>query len=377
MSKQPHTTAPEIAGAAIDAVEETALLKDPSTTSTTTAASTSEASTSAAIASATSPTTTASATKPAKKRRHRTFEQTPNRMIFGALLVLLGGSLWGINGSVAKTIMTDYAVSPLWYACVRQTIAGVIFLVVSAFTARRQLVGAVKDVRAYPKYILTAFVCVALEQVAYLYVIQYTNGGTATVLQTVNLIMVLAYVCFAARRWPHWRETLGIVMAFCGVVLLATGGNITTLAMPLPALIWGLISAFSAACLAIVPLKFIARWGDMVVNGITFFLAGLMLVPFVQPWRNIPQFDLRGWLLFSFTVVVGTFMAFWFFMAGMSIVGSLRGALLSTVEPIVATITSVAWNGAVFSGADLCGIGLIILMVFVIQHKPAIAKETA
>lgn len=312
-----------------------------------------------------------------KNRRNRrpSLERTPNHLLWGSLLVLIGGTIWGINGSVAKILLSDYHVNTMWFACVRQTAAGVIFLAVSAVVTRRQLVGALKNVRAYPFYIFTALSCVTLEQVAYLFVIQYTNAGTATVLQTVNLIMVLVYVCFAAHRWPHLRESIGIVMAFAGVFLLATGGNVSTISMPVPALVWGLLDALSTACLAIIPLRLIDRWGDMVVNGITFFISGVALIPFVQPWKNIPHLDARAWLLMLFSIVVGTFIAFWFYMAGMAIVGSLRGSLLATIEPIIATVTAVAWNGAVFTSADWIGILLIILMVFVIQRKPEPTKQ--
>lgn len=305
-----------------------------------------------------------------QSRRRPSLERTPNHLLWGSLLVLVGGTIWGVNGSVAKILLSDYHVSAVWFACIRQFSAGIIFLAVSAIVSRRQLIGAVKNVRSYPLYIFTALVCVTLEQIAYFYVIQYTNAGTATVLQTVNLIMVLAYVCFAAHRWPHLRESIGIIMAFAGVFLLATGGNVSSLSMPVPALVWGLLSAFSAACLAIVPLKLIARWGDMVVNGIAFFISGVILMPFVRPWEHVPALGTRGWLLLLFSIVVGTFVAFWFYMAGMSIVGSLRGSLLATIEPIVATITAVAWNGAVFTVADWIGIALIILMVFVIRRQP-------
>src|SRR5690625_997904 len=63
------------------------------------------------------------------------------------------------------------------------------------------------DVRSYPVYLLGALICVMATQVTYLNAIKWTNSGTATVLQTLNLLFVLAWVCLRGRRLPGKRET--------------------------------------------------------------------------------------------------------------------------------------------------------------------------
>ena len=221
--------------------------------------------------------------------------------------------------------------------------------------------------REYPKFVGAALTCVTLVQVAYLFSIHWTNAGTATVLQTVNLLMVLIYVCVRAKRRPTKREVIGVALAFVGVWLLATGGKLSTLSMPLPGLFWGLMDAFSCACLAIIPVGLIARYGNLTFNGLTFLISGLILLPFVKPWQNMPHFDARGWWLMAFTVVVGTVVAFWLFMAGVVRIGSMRATLLATIEPVTATISSVLWTGSVFTPVDIVGFVLILIMSFLVQ----------
>lgn len=297
----------------------------------------------------------------------QSLEQTPKRMMVGVMYTLLGGALWGINGSVSKILMEGYHIAPLWLACVREIVAGLIFLGCAAVGSRHALAAAVKSVREYPMYLFTALTCVTLVQVAYLFSIHWTNAGTATVLQTVNLLMVLVYVCIRGKRKPTVKEIVGVTLAFAGVWLLATGGKVSSLALPLPGLLWGLADAFSCACLAIIPVMLIAKYGNFVVNGITFLLSGLLLTPFVQPWKDVPRLDVRGWGLLAFTIVVGTFVAFWLYMAGVVRIGSMRATMLGTIEPVMATITAVMWTGAVFTGTDLVGFALIIVMSFLVQ----------
>ena len=253
--------------------------------------------------------------------------QTPRRMMAGIACTLVGGVLWGVNGSVSKILMEQYDASPMWVACVREIFAGLIFLACGAIGSPKAMRKAFTTVRDYPMYLVTALTCVTLVQVAYLFSIHWTNAGTATVLQTVNLLMVLVYVCVRGRRKPTVREVVGVALAFAGVWLLATGGDLGALSLPLPGLLWGLADAFACACLAIIPVKLIAKYGNFVVNGITFLLSGLILTPFVRPWAHVPAFDARGWWLLVFTVVVGTFVAFWLYMAGVVRIRAMRATL--------------------------------------------------
>lgn len=228
------------------------------------------------------------------------FERTPKAMLLGAVLVLLGGVLWGINATVSKLLMADYHADPLWIACVRELAAGALFLACAGVRTPKLLAGAVRDRRSYPMLLLAALTCVLFVQVSYLSAIDWTNSGTATVLQTLNLLFVLAYVCIRGRRWPGLRESIGVALAFAGTVLIATGGDLSTLKLPLVGLLWGLADAACTAALSILPAKLIARWGNLAVNGIMFVISGLVLMPFVRPWASAPQLDWFGVLLMVF-----------------------------------------------------------------------------
>ena len=174
-------------------------------------------------------------------------------------------------------------------------------------------------------------------------------------------------MCIRGRRWPGLRESIGVALAFAGTVLIATGGDLSTLKLPLVGLLWGLADAACTAALSILPAKLIARWGNLAVNGIMFVISGLVLTPFVRPWASAPQLDWFGMLLMVFTVVGGTFGAYWLFLAGVMRIGSMRGTMLGTSEPIAATISAVLWAGAVFTPTDFVGFVMIIVMVFLVR----------
>ena len=80
-----------------------------------------------------------------------------------------------------------------------------------------------------------------------------TNAGTATVLQCLQLVIIMGYACVIDRRMPRPREVIGIGLALGGTFLIATGGDPTSLNISPLGLIAGLMCAVSATCMAVIP----------------------------------------------------------------------------------------------------------------------------
>ncbi len=301
---------------------------------------------------------------PSGKIEAPTPDPTGRALLRGVFITLLGGALWGANGTVSKFLMDAYNVDPLWLACVRELTACWLFLAVALLRNRRRLIDALHSPRDLWGILLVALGGIIFSQVAYLEAIDWTDSGTATVLQSLEMPMVLVYVCLTTRRKPRKREALGLFLALVGTYLVATAGVPTQMNLQPQGLIWGLICAVSAAILAILPARMMRRWGNFVVNGLAFLMAGVLLSAYVRPWENMPALDWIGWLGVVFSVVIGTFGAYGLYLQGVKEVGSVRGSLLATSEPVVATITSIVFLGATFSGAELLGFALIIITVF-------------
>ena len=182
-------------------------------------------------------------------------------------------------------------------------------------------------------------------------------------MQSLGMLGVLAFVCVVGRRWPRRREILGIVLAFIGTYLLVTGGNPGKLNLPTAGIFWGVMCAFAQAALSILPKPLMEKWGSFTVNGLAFLFSGMLIAVFYQPWNHMPQLDAFGILLVAIVVFVGTFLAYGLYLQGVKDAGSLRAVLLGTVEPVMATITTVLVLGTTFSIADLVGFVLILAMV--------------
>lgn len=284
----------------------------------------------------------------------------------GIVATLVGGAFWGLNGTVSKWLMETYAIDPLWLVCVRELAACWLFLAAAALTARgrEQLSGVWRSPRDLAGILGVSLGAILFSQVAYLEAIDWTNSATATIMQSLGMVLVLGYVCAKMRRRPRRREALGVALALLGTYLVATGGNPAQLSLPVEGLLWGLACAAAAACLSILPAGPMARWGNFTVNGLAFLFSGVILSVFYRPWEHMPQLDGLAIAVIAACVVVGTFGAYALYLQGVKDAGSMRASLLGTIEPVTAMLATVLWLGTSFSGAELVGFGLVIAMVY-------------
>ena len=146
----------------------------------------------------------------------------------------------------------------------------------------------------------------------------------------------LCWFVWQRRRLPYTREVLSVILAFIGVVLIATHGRITELCFCRPrALIWGsFLDAVSCVVYTLLSIKPVRKWGSVVVNAIGMLTGGIFLSFLYRPWEVMPHLDLAGWLAFFGIVLFGTVLTYVLFLQGVRDIGPLNTTLIATVEPM-------------------------------------------
>lgn len=296
--------------------------------------------------------------------RERLNSAASRKLLIGAGAALLGGAFWGFSGTAASALFDVYHVDTMWLMSVRQLIAGALFMVLILLFDRKRFVKLWTTREHRRTQLVFTFFGLLANQFFYLNAVRLTNAGTATVLQCLQLIFIMAYTCVSAHRRPRKREIAGLIMAFAGTVLISTGGDLTRLSIPPLGLAMGLLTALGAALITILPVKILPVYGSTIVTGSAMFLSGIVTSVFVQPWNNAPALDAAGWETLAVFVLVGSFLAYLLYMQGVKDIGSMRAGLIGTVEPVSATVTSAIMLGTAFAGTDLAGFALIIGMMF-------------
>lgn len=290
----------------------------------------------------------------------------------GVIAALVGGAMWGFSGTCAQYLYQHYEIDPLFITWVRMLGSGILFLILLAFTQRGKLRAIAGDRRELGRLALFGIAGLFLCQFTYTTSVNATNAGTATVLQSLNTVFILAATCLMMRRAPRAMEIGGLALALVATWLIATKGNLTALMIPPAGLAWGLINAASCTFYIMYPKHLFARWGSLPVTGIGMLIGGIAAVAIWGLgglWGAapvVPELGLDGVLVLAAIVVIGTLAAFGLYLHGVSIVGSVKGGLLGTTEPASAMVFAALWLGTMFTWADWFGLVLMVAMIFLV-----------
>ena len=290
----------------------------------------------------------------------------------GVVAALIGGAMWGFSGTCAQYLYQHYEIDPLFITWVRMLGSGILFLILLASTQRGKLRAIAGDRRELGRLALFGIAGLFLCQFTYTTSVNATNAGTATVLQSLNTVFILAAICLMMRRAPRAMELGGLALALIATWLIATKGNLTALMIPPAGLAWGLINAASCTFYIMYPKHLFARWGSLPVTGIGMLIGGIAAVAIWGLgglWGAapvVPELGLDGVLVLAAIVVIGTLAAFGLYLHGVSIVGSVKGGLLGTTEPASAMVFAALWLGTMFTWADWIGLVLMVAMIFLV-----------
>lgn len=287
----------------------------------------------------------------------------------GMICTLSGGICWGFSGTCGQYLLQYYEIDAFWLTAMRMLTSGTLLLIFLLLSqpASLKLIWQNKTDVGY----LFSFALIGLLscQVTYLKAIQYTNAGTATVLQYLGPLLIMMYTCLKSRRLPSGKETLAILFALSGTFLLATHGNIHSLAISPLGLFWGLCAAIGLFLYTLLPTGIIAKYGSKIITGYGMFIGGIFLALAIQIWQVPILLDTKGILALFAIILIGTLAAFTLYLQGVQDIGAVNASMLASVEPVAATLFSALWLHSSFAPLDFIGFLLIITTVFLLAKS--------
>ncbi|WP_117280981.1 DMT family transporter [Streptococcus intermedius] len=292
----------------------------------------------------------------------------------GTLLTLVAGIAWGLSGTSGQYLMV-HGFPVLVLTNIRLLIAGVLLVLYMLLTNQKKLFEMLKDREAMISLVLFALLGLLLNQFAYLKSIYESNAGTATVLQYVCPVGILAYTCLKDWVAPTITEVLSMILAIGGTFLIATHGQLDHLSVTPAGLFWGLFAAFAYALYILIPIQLIKRWGSIPVIGVGMTLADLALTPFSGILHFHLRLSMEVYLALVGIILVGTILAYTLFLKGTSLVGPVKSSLLAAIEPISAVFFAFLLMHEQFYLLDFVGMFMILSAVVLISIKDLILEK--
>ena len=297
-----------------------------------------------------------------------------SKALKGTFFTVIAGIAWGLSGTSGQYLMV-HGISALVLTNIRLIVAGLLLVLLSYIKSKEQFLAFLKDKSSLFSLLLFSLFGLFLNQLAYLSAIQETNAGTATVLQYVCPVGILAYTCIKDKVAPTIAEILSMFLAIGGTFLIATHGQMDQLSMTPAGLFWGLFSALTYALYIILPIKLIQKWGSILVIGVGMTISGFVAVPFTGIiCTSLPMsFDI--FLAFTGIILIGTVFAYTAFLKGASLVGPVKSSLLASIEPISAVFFAFIIMGDIFYPVDFLGMAMILLAVTIISLKDLMLEK--
>jgi drug/metabolite transporter (DMT)-like permease len=301
--------------------------------------------------------------------------QTDRRTTLGYAMVATAAALFAVNGSVSKVVL-DTKLSSLELAQLRATCAALGLLAFVLLFARAKLRVSRRDL-----LFLVAFGVVGVALVQWLYFVAIHNlpVGVALLIEFTAPLFVALFARFVYRELVRRRIWVAVVLCISGLALVVevwAGVAFSTVGVTA-----ALAGAFGLTAYLLLA-EHQRRERDAVSLTFYGFLFATLLWALVQPlWRfpwetlddsislqgNLSEYTAPIWLLLGFIVVVGTMITFSLLNGGLRHISATRASIVSTLEPVIATVVAWLWLGETFGAAQLVGGGIVLAGIFLAQ----------
>jgi drug/metabolite transporter (DMT)-like permease len=293
----------------------------------------------------------------------------------GYLMVAVAACLFAVNGTVSKVILGS-GLSSLELTQIRSTGAALGLLAFLLVFARHRLRVGRRELAFLVVFGVTG---VAFVQWLYFVALQHLPVGVALLIQFTGPLWVAIFARFVYHEAIRRRVWVALALCLVGLTLVVelwTGIAFSTVG------ITAALGASFALATYILMAERERRHRDPVSLSFYGFLFAAIFWAVVQPLWQFPwhvlddTVSLQGnlsdrsapvWLLVGFVVVVGTMITFSLLTGALRHIPATRAAIVSTLEPVLATIIAWAWLGESFGPSQLVGGAIVIGGIFLAQ----------
>ncbi len=294
----------------------------------------------------------------------------------GILMIVAGALCWGATGPMMEWLLHTTPITASLMLSVRLIIAGTLLLLFLQLQGKDVL--RIWKLPAWRNQLLL-FSIVGMLGVQFTFVksIEESNAIVATLLQFLAPIFIVIYISVMQKKLPPKAQVIGIAGTLAGLFLLLTNGSFQTLMVSRTALVWGVALGFTYAFYTLYPARLMKEWGVLVVVAWGLLLSGIELGVIGRIWASDEWVLLTDrtviWMMAAL-VILGS-AAFVLFLSSLKFISAVETSVLSSVEPLAATVISVIWLGSSMYGWQY--FGMLLMLLFVVYLSIAGKEKTA
>ena len=260
-----------------------------------------------------------------------------NNTIRGYMLAILGGVSWGISGVCSQYLFMKYEVSADWLTAVRMLLSGILLLMLALQREHMRVFKIWKERKDVVWLIAFGLAGLLLCQYTFLAAIKYSNSATATVLQSLNVVLMAIVMSVWNKKRMSKIQIAAIILAISGTYLIATKGNPMSIDISAKGLTFGILAAVGVVVYTLLSRPIIASWGNLTITGWGMLIGGMVLFVVTRAWIFPTNLNLPAWIIIAVIVIIGTAVGFSVFLESVKYIGPVKSTLLGCLEPASAT----------------------------------------
>jgi DME family drug/metabolite transporter len=277
------------------------------------------------------------------------------------LCLVLAGLLWGTGGLTGTLLSRSAGLSPISVAALRLLVGGALIVALRVVPGRRWPAGRA----AWTRIAMTGLLA-ATFQSAYFSAVSLTSVSLATLVTigATPVIVLVAELLLGRRRLDRSGVTrTALALAGLGLLVGVPAGGYGSVAV-LESTAMALLASAGFAALTLTGATPVPGLGEDTVTGLGFTMGGLIVIPIAAVTGGLafrPTGAALGWLA---ALAAGpTALAYTLYFRGLRGASASTGALLSLLEPLTATVLSVAFLGNRLSPTGIAGAVLLAAAV--------------
>ncbi|MBC6973983.1 EamA family transporter [Bacillus sp. Xin] len=293
-----------------------------------------------------------------------------NNRRLGLIMIITGATLWGLSGPMIQWLFQHTKVSSIDFLVIRLLLAGVFIL--SFLLIKRQNIFRIWQ---QPRHLLQLIIFSILgmlgAQYAFIETVHISNAVTATLFQFLGPVLITIYVAVQHKQLPSTMQVLAIVAALTGTYFIITNGSVQNIVLSKEAILFGLLTAIGFAFYTLHPASLIKQWGTTLIIGWGMLIGGIALFIYNRSfeWKQLSQtFTLQTFSMLILIIISGT-LSFLLYIGSLKYLSATETSILSSIEPLVAAVVSIAWLKESFGAYQLLG-GVCIVVAVIFLTMP-------
>lgn len=290
----------------------------------------------------------------------------------GHLMLLGAAVLWGCNAPMIKDLQ-GLGVPALVVADMRAVGAAVAFWVMSLFVGGGERV----SVSMLGRLCVAGILCIVLNQVLFTVGVNYTSPIDATVISTMLPIVTMIFAAIILKESITGMKVVGIAVGAAGALTLVFGGG-SSVGGGLVGDALCFTAQVSCALYMVIFSNTIHRYSVVTLMKWLFLFSAIIVT--MVTWPSVVAVDyaslpLKAWGEMLFIVFGGTFVSYIFFTGGQKLLRPTVVSMYNYVQPIVATVLSVAMGVGSFGVGKVISMAMVFAGVYIVTHaKNSTAK---